>query len=665
MEGSEQAARVAPPAQRVRTGCLTCRKRHLKCDEAKPTCENCRKGRRECKRGLRLTFTNVFVLSEGLLPWVLGTLVDFVDESKSIASEYEEGFLKKPTRAAVSKAERSLLKKKEPTQQCQAGGPKVAVYQRILPAPKTIPVADGGNGCEESYKDMRRSQKISTRQYKKLLPGFSPSSRASEPPGLRSGGDFGPLSILRHASLVSDGFSKDTIDEFWHPQNPFDNTQAEEYLSSEHQICFTQEFVESVGKWIDCFDGQSEFSHSLPFRALDCPMLLNAMYACGARRKLGEVKRGQYDWSQFYYSTATTKLLHALSRPNTDMANCAITSVILHVYETMADRIHARAHHSRGSRAIINFCHWNASSGGIASASFWLSVGMETLNCLTSHSQVTWDPRSWGFTLTFPAEQSTDTSPAEEAVWLHRVLYIAAMTVNFRARGFHVDPNNEMVQMGERLPQWQELKTLCDAWSDLCPRSMAPIGYTDPKPGTSVFPYIWLIHPSAVMARLFYHVIQYLLAEINPVMPIESRSSMRDVRLHHARQVCGIAVRCKPHIVPGILIQSLALVGVCLVREDEKKGGDEPVGGDTSEERLGYQAGRDEAEARLGVGFSLHRAPVCQKGTPKPGQTSPWAPSASWAWDIRRDVFAEAGNESNQGGHQGLTASHHRTRCIL
>jgi hypothetical protein len=73
------------------------------------------------------------------------------------------------------------------------------------------------------------------------------------------------------------------------------------------------------------------------------------------------------------------------------------------------------------------------------------------------------------------------------------------------------------------------------------------------------------------MARLFYHVIQYLLAEINPVMPIESRSSMRDVRLHHARQVCGIAVRCKPHIVPGILIQSLALVGVCLVREDERK----------------------------------------------------------------------------------------------
>ncbi|CAH0025456.1 unnamed protein product [Clonostachys rhizophaga] len=648
MEGSEQAARVAPPAQRVRTGCLTCRKRHLKCDEAKPTCENCRKGRRECKRGLRLTFTNVFVLSEGLLPWVLGTLVDFVDESKSIAAEYEKGFLKKPTRAAVSKAERPLPKKKEPTQQCQARRPKGAVYQRILPAPKTTPVGDGEIGCEEPYKDMRRSQKISTRQYKKLLPGVQPQQSSGmnqfqlsapmpgqtmaqagslmttkgerAPQNYAQGGDFGPLSILRHASLVSDGFSRDTIDEFWHPQALFDNTQAEEYLSSEHQICFTQEFVESIGKWIDCFDGQSEFSHSLPFRALDCPMLLNAMYACGARRKLGEVKKGQYDWSCFYYSTATTKLLHALSRPDTDMANCAITSVILHVYEIMADRIHARAHHSKGSRAIINFCHWNASSGGIASASFWLSVGMETLNCLTSHSQVTWDPRNWGFTLTFPAEQSTDTSPAEEAVWLHRVLYIAAMTVNFRARGFHVDPNNEMVQMGERLPQWQELKTLCDSWSDLCPRSMAPIGYTDPKPGTSVFPYIWLIHPSAVMARLFYHVIQYLLAEINPVMPIESSSGMRDVRLHHARQVCGIAVRCKEHIVPGILIQSLALVGVCLVREDERNEAMSLL--EAIRQRSGW--GIKQAEMRLklvwGWGSVFNVPPPVKKEPPSPAR---------------------------------------------
>lgn len=50
------AAAANKPAKRVRTGCLTCRERHLKCDEGLPNCLNCRKSSRECKRGLRLNW---------------------------------------------------------------------------------------------------------------------------------------------------------------------------------------------------------------------------------------------------------------------------------------------------------------------------------------------------------------------------------------------------------------------------------------------------------------------------------------------------------------------------------------------------------------------------------------------------------------------------------
>lgn len=50
------AAAANKPAKRVRTGCLTCRERHLKCDEGLPDCQNCRKSSRICKRGVRLNF---------------------------------------------------------------------------------------------------------------------------------------------------------------------------------------------------------------------------------------------------------------------------------------------------------------------------------------------------------------------------------------------------------------------------------------------------------------------------------------------------------------------------------------------------------------------------------------------------------------------------------
>jgi hypothetical protein len=44
--------------RRVRTGCLTCRKRRRKCDEAKPTCRNCEEKNLLCRYGLNITFVN-------------------------------------------------------------------------------------------------------------------------------------------------------------------------------------------------------------------------------------------------------------------------------------------------------------------------------------------------------------------------------------------------------------------------------------------------------------------------------------------------------------------------------------------------------------------------------------------------------------------------------
>ena len=59
------ASAIATPtpakSRRVRTGCLTCRQRHLKCDEGVPDCANCRKSGRRCKRGIRLNFIDTQV----------------------------------------------------------------------------------------------------------------------------------------------------------------------------------------------------------------------------------------------------------------------------------------------------------------------------------------------------------------------------------------------------------------------------------------------------------------------------------------------------------------------------------------------------------------------------------------------------------------------------
>jgi hypothetical protein len=73
--GTSESRTVVTPApgvtaksRRVRTGCLTCRERHLKCDEGTPDCNNCRKSSRECKRGLRLNFIDIQVKNPPMVP---------------------------------------------------------------------------------------------------------------------------------------------------------------------------------------------------------------------------------------------------------------------------------------------------------------------------------------------------------------------------------------------------------------------------------------------------------------------------------------------------------------------------------------------------------------------------------------------------------------------
>lgn len=84
-------------ARRVRTGCLTCRERHLKCDEALGRCLNCRKSDRVCRRGVRLNFIDIqTVAPPHLIARPHGNKVTFRDDSRFIASEYVGGFERYP-----------------------------------------------------------------------------------------------------------------------------------------------------------------------------------------------------------------------------------------------------------------------------------------------------------------------------------------------------------------------------------------------------------------------------------------------------------------------------------------------------------------------------------------------------------------------------------------
>lgn len=80
---------------RTRSGCLTCRDRHMKCDEQQPVCKNCIKSKRKCYRGVRLNFTQYTIYNpqSQLLQPLPSNEQQFrlLDQSITVASLYKRG----------------------------------------------------------------------------------------------------------------------------------------------------------------------------------------------------------------------------------------------------------------------------------------------------------------------------------------------------------------------------------------------------------------------------------------------------------------------------------------------------------------------------------------------------------------------------------------------
>ncbi|KAK2624540.1 hypothetical protein QTJ16_006490 [Diplocarpon rosae] len=514
-------AAAASKSKRVRTGCLTCRERHLKCDEeysaSSQGCGNCRKSSRTCKRGVRLNFIDTTVKNPPIIPPTADWKVKFQDESRDIASEYKGGLARYAHIDLTS----------TPSREVHPYPRRVDDNNSLPPIQSSGPYSDNGPGVKNEYSQSRR-------------PSHVQSVAGSDP-------------YLTAPSSTP----------FSNPEPPSPN-ESRRLLSSPEEVLFMQVFVEEVGLWMDSMDAEKHFSRILPFHALTEPMLLNAFLACGARHLTLVNPMYHEDKALFYYDTATTQLLRSLQNPERDTVCCATTAVILNVYEIMSERAMQRMNHIAGARALIKECGWNARSQGIGAACFWLNVGMELLSCLHFNWQVAWEPDQWGVDMNLQPE----TEFGKEEVWVHRMLYIVGKIANFRAsipRFQEASPHDEQLRLRSRFAEWEKLKGLCDSWNLNVPRTMQPMGYLQASQTSSksAFPEVWLIKRATIVGRLFYHTAMCLLAQINPLLAKDTEE-MNTMQMRHAHLICGIVAHVKDRGVASVALRSLAIAAECL-----------------------------------------------------------------------------------------------------
>ncbi|KAF2703223.1 hypothetical protein K504DRAFT_474084 [Pleomassaria siparia CBS 279.74] len=530
--------------KRVRTGCLTCRERHLKCDEKLPSCSGCRKSNRECRRGVRLNFIDVTCQNPYVIPPEQGWTVAFVDESRDIASEYQGG---KEKYTLADRERESVPTSRESFFmgiQSSMPPPTASTSQQSLPPLHS-------NNVLDPVSHQQHDQQQSTYNFEHPRASSHHHSH-SHTNSTYSEPTMGNPTPSYHAEPSE-------------PESP--GERPRDYLDSQEEVLFMQVFVEEVGLWMDSMDPDKHFSRQLPFHALSEPMLLNAFLACGARHLALVNPKYSEDKALHYYDTATRYLLQSLQNPDRDTIMCATTAVILNVYEIMCEKALQRMNHIAGARALIKECGWNARSTGVGAACFWLNVGMELLSCLHFNWQIAWNPDEWGVDMDLQRE----TGSGREELWTYRIVYIVAKVANFRAS---IPRNQESAQhtMQQRCAEWQRLKDLADAWNDGIPRTMHPMAYL--PPGTtlsgSAFPEVWLIKRSSIVARLFYHTCMCLLAQIHPLNPPQD-ADMHDMLQQNSQLICGISAHVKDRGVASVALRSLAIAAECLKTRREQE----------------------------------------------------------------------------------------------
>ncbi|KAK7415143.1 hypothetical protein QQX98_006087 [Neonectria punicea] len=524
-------------AKRVRTGCLTCRERHLKCDSnfaaglqlpALPDCLNCRKRGRECKRGIRLNFLDINVHSLAWVPPPEDWAVHFLDESRDIASEYQGGLSRYAPydpapevsvqpwdnrRYSITRGQSMIYHVSAPPVLTSSKGAKPTsphdTYGFTL-----SPVADlwGSDnlailGDHSSHSrttsDASNIATPSSSSHSNTPHGALPlqhlvTVRNKQPPRRRSNASMA-VSMIPQATATTRneiGFPIDVpLDaplQLALSEHPIQDRLC---LTTLEEIGYMQVFVEEVRVWMNCFDREQHLSQLIPLYALNSTMLLNASLACGAKH-LALNSPDKSDKALHYYNTATSQLLRTLQNPDRDMAECGITAGVLNLYEIMSEKPAHRMRHIGGARALIIECGWDARSPGIAAACFWQNMTMEVLICLSANWQTTWNPDDWGLDLDFFNEGDDKLGFDQDEAFVHRIIYIVAKVVDFRKTTRCPDdcsPNKDHNWLREQLGQWQELERLCNRWNDRCPRTMHPYGYMKASNSVhdSAFPCIW------------------------------------------------------------------------------------------------------------------------------------------------------------------------------
>jgi hypothetical protein len=296
-------------------------------------------------------------------------------------------------------------------------------------------------------------------------------------------------------------------------------------------------FVNHLAVSFDLTDSSCHFRNIVPQRAMNDPILMNAILAASARH-LSRVRGGDPYIADKYHQQCIQHLIPMLSDEAAVLdENLLASIVILRFLEEIDVPLSGKLHldgagHLIGAHAFISAQEISAVSGGLRLAAFWVGLRQEIYVAFVNQRSIMFPLQHCNVDRSFGA--------ADEGTWANRIIIHCAETIQW-CFGLR-EHERSTARFGELL-------TYAGNWLKSIPPCYTPIYHRNADADShAVFPVVMYLSDAAVTGIQHYHLTLILLRAYDPTIPkLGSRrtTALREMDneiKYHTRMLCGLAL---------------------------------------------------------------------------------------------------------------------------
>ncbi|KAF8850768.1 hypothetical protein BDZ45DRAFT_602390 [Acephala macrosclerotiorum] len=586
---------------RKTTGCITCRRRHVKCDEERPYCQRCSKANQTCI----YADPNKSSTSsrDRIEPRPVSTPTSELPRLPSIPqwhnSPEQQIVQYPPSNSTSDRVSVASGPPPMPLQQRQSFSPSrqssdyvlnginnmspdAANQQVMSPEMSTYAATAFSLGSDNSVVARSGSQptfNVAISRWFSMLVGDSAfesampdvdtavEERSVDTPwdpdrtSIQYMGSFhgtpdatgvvaaSPISTSPQLlERSAPGFNRTALNEKLRWQSP----STIQLLPYEHFIF--NNFVQRISLWIDLFDPTQNFSTFVPHLAMRNTGLMKAILALSSRHVslipsiTAEQSHNRNDALQYYNET-----LHYLSKAmqyetfKTSLELLA-TALIISTYEMLDGSGKDWERHLQGVFWIQRSQVIHGDSKGLRAAVWWAWLCQDVWAAFKEKRKT--------FTFWKPVRTFAEMNPYELAA---RSVYIIAKVVNFCSK-----EEIEGRSIEGRIERADQLRAMLDEWERYITIEFNPLPYRGDSPSAAFQP-VW-IHPPAYAVAVQLHYSARLLLLLNKPSKGGFGGFLEQSRMisKYVNSICGIALTLNDHASSVMCSQCVYIAGMCV-----------------------------------------------------------------------------------------------------